>query len=405
MRTEIHVGLEIGTSKICAVVAECRADGVLRVLGVGEAPSRGVRKGEVVDFDNASQCVHEALSDAEEKSETEIESVWLAVSGSHIRSFNNRGAIAIPDDVHEISEQDVEEVEYKAQEVSLPKENVFLHSLVQGYYVDGQKGVMNPVGMLGSKLETDFHIIHGMQNRIQNAVRCVRECQVKIEGIAVNSLASAQVVLDQKQKEAGALVIDIGGGVTDFITYLDGAVHNSGVLAVGGDHINSDISSRFRIPASRAEKLKIGEGSAILGHSGEGEKIVIKNDTGFAGMQIDREDLNYVIHVRFEEIFHLVKKQVYGAVPEHLIGAGVMLTGGGSLTRGIRELAESVFEIPVRLTSAKAVSGPTSAFENPRFSTAIGLVKYAQAFRAEMPEETVLDRVARWVSGWFQKSD
>jgi cell division protein FtsA len=233
----------------------------------------------------------------------------------------------------------------------------------------------------------------------------VRECQVKIEGIAVNSLASAQVVLDQKQKEAGALVIDIGGGVTDFITCLDGAVHHSGVLAVGGDHINSDISSRFRIPASRAEKIKIEEGSAILGHSGEGEKIVIKNDTGFAGMQIGREELDYVIHVRFEEIFHLVKKQVYGAVPEHLIGAGVMLTGGCSLTRGIRELAESVFEIPVRLTMAKAVSGPTSAFENPRFSTAIGLVKYAQAFRAEMSDETAFERVARWVSGWFQKPD
>ncbi len=175
------------------------------------------------------------------------------------------------------------------------------------------------------------------------------------------------------------------------------------MLAVGGDHINSDISSRFRIPTSRAEKLKIEEGTALLGHSGEGEKIVIKNDTGFSGVKIDREELNYVIHVRLEEIFRLVKKQVFGAVPEHLIGAGVMLTGGCSLTRGIREVAESVFELPVHLTRALAVSGPTSSFENPRFSTAIGLTKYAQAIQAEMPEESTFERIIRWVGSWFRK--
>ncbi|MFA7344215.1 MAG: cell division protein FtsA [Terrimicrobiaceae bacterium] len=395
-RDDIHVGLEIGTTKVCAVVAECREDGEARLLGVGETPSRGVRKGEIVDFENASNCVREALSDAEEKSDVEIKSVWLAVTGSHIHSFNNRGSAAIPEEGGEITEEEIQEVEYKAKEISLPKENAILHSIIQHYYVDGQEGVLNPVGMLGSRLEADFHIIHGVTNRIQNSIRCVKECHIEVEDVVVSSLASAQVVLGQHQKESGALVIDIGGGVTDYIVYLDGAVRQSGVLAVGGDHITNDISIGLRIPITRAEKLKIEEGSAVLGKSLPGEKIVLKNDTGFSGKEVEREMLNMIIHARLEELFVLLRKRFAGEVPERLLGAGVMLTGGCSLIRGIREIAESVFDMPVHLTRAQAVSGPTSAFENPRFSTCIGLAKYAQAVRSEMPEESFL-------GGFFKK--
>ncbi len=385
-RDDIHVGLEIGTTKVCAVVAECREDGEIRLLGVGETPSRGVRKGEIVDFENASNCVREALSDAEEKSDVEIKSVWLAVTGGHIHSFNNRGSAAIPEENGEITEEEIQEVEYKAKEISLPKENAILHSIIQHYYVDGQEGVLNPVGMLGTRLEADFHIIHGVTNRIQNSIRCVKECHIEVEDVVVSSLASAQVVLGQHQKESGALVVDIGGGVTDYIVYLDGAVRQSGVLAVGGDHITNDISIGLRIPITRAEKLKIEEGSAELGKSLPGEKIVLKNDTGFSGKEVEREMLNMIIHARLEELFGLLRKRFAGEVPERLLGAGVMLTGGCSMIRGIRGVAESVFDMPVHLTRAQAVSGPTSAFENPQFSTCIGLAKYAQAVRSETPE-------------------
>ena len=400
-REDIQVGLEIGTSKVCAVVAECRKDGDIHLLGVGEAPSRGVRKGEIVDFENACNCVREALSDAQEKSDVEISDVWLAVTGSHIQSFNNRGSVVIPDEGGEITDEEIQEVEYKAKEISLPKENTILHSIIQHYYVDGQEGVLNPVGMLGSRLEADFHIIHGVTNRIQNSIRCVKECDIEVLDVVSSSLASAQVVLGQHQKEAGALVVDIGGGVTDYIVYLGGAVRHSGVLAVGGDHITNDISIGLRIPITRAEKLKVEEGSAVLGKSLPGDKIVLKNDTGFSGKEVEREMLNMIIHARLEELFTLLRKRLGDDVPQNLLGAGVMLTGGCSMIRGIREVAESVFEMPVQLTRAQAVTGPTSAFENPQFSTCIGLAKYAQAVRSEMPEESLGGRVIRKISRIF----
>ena len=393
-KERIHVGLEIGTTKVCAVVAECGRDGEVRLLGVGESPSRGVRKGEIVDFQNASKCVHDALADAEERSDQEIKSVWLAVTGSHLQSFNNRSSISLPDE-SEITEKEIGDVEYKAKEITIPKENVILHSIIQRYYVDGQEGVIDPLGMLGTKLEADYHIIHGVMTRIQNTIRCVKEFDIEVDDVVVNSVASAQVVLNDSQKQAGAVVIDIGGGVTDYIVYHDGAVRHSGVIAIGGDHITNDLCIGLKIPITRAEKLKIEEGSALLGSHSNGEKITLKNDTGFSGKEIDREMLNMIIHARVAELFTILKKRIHEVVPEHLLGAGILLTGGCSMLRGVREVAESIFESPVSLAHAHSVSGPTSAFENPQLSTCIGLVKYAQAVNADMPEETLLDKVGK----------
>jgi cell division protein FtsA len=400
-RERIHVGLEIGTTKVCAVVAESGRDGDLRLLGVGESPSRGVRKGEIIDFQNASKCVHDALSDAEERSDYEINSVWLAVTGSHIQSFNNRSSISLPGET-EITDKEVESVEFKAKEISIPKENVILHSILQCYYVDGQEGVVDPIGMFGTRLEADFHIIHGVMTRIQNTIRCVKEFDIGVEDIVVNSVASAQVVLDAQQKRAGAAVIDIGGGVTDFIVYLDGAVRHSGAIAIGGDHITNDLCIGLRIPITRAEKLKIEEGSASMENIPPGDKITLKNDTGFSGKEIEREMLNLIIHARLKELFTILRKQINERIPEHMLGAGIMLTGGVSLTRGIKEVAESVFQgLPVQISHAGSVSGPTSAFENPQLSTCIGVAKYAQAVQAEMPPETMLDRFLKTITRKF----
>ncbi len=397
-RDKLHVGLEIGTTKVCAVVAESRPNGELRLLGVGESPSRGVRKGEIVDFTNASKCVHDALADAEDRSDREIDRVWLGITGGHIHGFNHRNSATLAAE-SEITESEIEEVECKEQDLGIPKDHLMLHSIIQRYYVDGQEGVIDPRGMFGSRLEADFHIIHGIANRIHNAVRCVKEFEIDVVDIVVNSVASAQVVLNDHQKRAGALIVDIGGGTTDFLVYQDGAIRHSGVIAIGGDHITNDLCIGLRIPIARAEKLKIEEGSTVVEGIKPSDRITLKNDTGFSGKEVDRRTLNLIIHARLHELFTILRKRVQEAVPEHLLGAGILLTGGCSLTPGIREVAESVFQgTPVNLAHAQSVSGPASAFENPQLSTCIGLTRYAQVVHSQMPETSMFDSFLKQIS-------
>ncbi|MGZ5024198.1 MAG: cell division protein FtsA [Chthoniobacterales bacterium] len=391
--SDLMVGLEIGTSKICVVVGEGRPDGTIKILGVGQAPSRGVRKGEIVDFETAMKCVHEAVVDAETNSDVMIRSVYVGVSGAHIQSFNNRGSVALPEDRDEIDEQDIEDVKLNAREVSIPAQNAFLHSIIQHYHVDGQDGVLNPVGMLGERLEADFHIIHGVRTRIQNTIRCVKELPLDVEDVVFNALASAQVVLTSHQKNLGALVIDVGGGTTDYILYVDGAVKQSGCLAVGGDHITNDISMGLRIPMTRAEKLKIAEGAVTLGNSLPGETILLKDDSGFAGREIERETLNTIIHLRLRETFELLKRRLDEEPFINYIGEGIFITGGCSHLKGIDHLAEEIFEMPARVSHAQTMSGLTSAFENPQFSAAIGLIKYAQAVQVDRRPRSAFGRI------------
>ena len=381
--SDLLVGLEIGTSKICVVVGEGRPDGTIKILGVGQAPSRGVRKGEIVDFETAMKCVHEAVVDAEQKSDVMIRNVYVGVSGSHIQSFNNRGSVSLAEDRDEIDEQDIEDVKVSAREVSIPAQNAFLHSIIQHYHVDGQDGVLNPIGMLGQRLEADFHIVHGVRTRIQNTIRCVKELPLEVEDVVFNALASAQVVLTQHQKNLGALVIDIGGGTTDYILYVDGAVQQSGCLAVGGDHITNDISMGLRIPMARAERLKLEEGSVILGNCLPGETVLLKDDSGFAGKEIERETLNTIIHLRLRETLELLRRKLEEQSFINYIGEGIFITGGCSHLRGIDHLAGEIFELPARVSHAQTMSGLTSAFENPQFSTASGLIKYAQAVQSD----------------------
>ena len=394
------VGLEIGTSKICVVVGESRPDGTTKILGVGQAPSRGVRKGEIVDFETAMKCVHEAVVDAEQKSDVMIRSVFVSVAGSHIQSFNNRGCVILPEDRDEIDDQDIEDVKVNAREVSVPAPNAFLHSIIQHYHVDGQDGVLSPVGMLGNKLEADFHIIHGVRTRIQNTIRCIKELPLEVEDVVFGPLASAQVVVTQHQKNLGCLVIDMGGGTTDYILYVDGAVKQSGCLAVGGDHITNDISMGLRIPMTRAEKLKIEEGGVTLGNSLPGETVLLKDDSGFAGKEIERETLNTIINLRVRETFELLRRQLEEESFINYIGEGIFLTGGCSLLNGIEHLAEEVFDIPARTGSAQTISGITAAAENPQFSTAIGLIKYAQAVQSDRPQRSGIRKIfGRFIPG------
>ena len=378
-RERIVVGLEIGTSKVCAVSAALKNDGTIQILGVGEAPSRGVRKGEIVDIDTCGKCIREALADAEEKSDVMIKNVFLGVTGAHIQSLNNRGSVILPDDRDKFEEEDFINVQESARAAPIPAQNMFLHTILQHYYVDGQDGVENPVGMHGRKLEADFHIIHGVANRIRNSIQCLCDLDIEIEDIVFTPFAAAQATLDQAQRDAGAVMLDIGGGTTGYIVYNGGAVMHSGVLGIGGDHITNDLSLGLHIPMGKAEKLKIEEGSCILGQSVPGETVALKDEPGFAGREFEREFLNTIISMRMRETFELLKHDLNKNRCLRYVGTGMVLTGGCSQLRGIRELAEDVFEMPVQLCQAQNVSGVTSAFENPHYSTAIGLVKYAQA--------------------------
>lgn len=398
-RDEIVVGLEIGTSKVCVIVGEIKSDRTIKVIGVGEAASRGVRKGEIVDFDICGKCIREAIVEAEEKSDVLIKNIYLGVTGAHMESFSNRGKFELPDDRDEITNEDVEAVQEKAREITVATQHTFLHTILQHYYVDDQSGVLNPVGMFGKKLEADFHIIHGVASRIKNTIRCVKELDLEVEDIVFNPYAAAQVVLDQQQKNVGALMIDMGGGTTGYMVYLDGAVEYSGVLGLGGDHITNDLSLGLRVPMAKAEKLKIEHGCVTLGNSDPGDVISLRDEHGFAGKDIERETLNTIIHLRVRETLEQVKKRLIEDNVMDLLGAGVVLTGGSSMLRGVKHLAEEVFGVPVQMTRAQNMTGNVSAFENPKYSTAIGLVKYAQA-TFELDNKGLFGSIFNWlVSG------
>ena len=236
--------------------------------------------------------------------------------------------VELPEDRDEIDEDDLEEVKRNARDVNIPSQNAFLHAIVQHYYVDGQDGVLTPVGMLGTKLEADYHIVHGVRTRVQNTIRCIKEIPLEVEDVVLNSVASAQVVLSQNQKNLGVLVIDIGAGTMDYLVYVDGAIKQSGVFGIGGDHVTNDICMGLRIPIGRADRLKLDEGSAILGNCLPGETLYLPPEPGFAGREIERETLNSIIHFRLREAFELLKRQLETEPYLRYLGAGVVLTGG-----------------------------------------------------------------------------
>ncbi len=387
-KSKIYAGLEIGTSKICVVVGEVDSDGSIKILGIGQAPARGVRKGEIVDFETAQTCLHDALVQAEEKTDVMIGNVYLAITGAHIESLCNRGSIRVPDGpvANEITEEDLDEVRELARDVSLPQQNVFLHSIIRDYCVDGQGKVQQPVGMLGKVVEADYHIIHGIKTRMQNTIRCVREIPIQVDEVVFSPIAAAQVMLSKEQKERGALLIDIGGGTTDYVMYLGGSVAQSGCIAVGGDHITNDISMVMNVPLTRAERLKIEHGSVMVQDDEQEEFIMLEDDPHFSGLEIDKIMLNKIINARVSETFEQLRDRISKNDDINALGAGVFLTGGSSKLKEIDKLAEEIFSLPVSLASISTMSGATAPFENPQLATPMGLIRYAQMIEANKTE-------------------
>lgn len=392
-RSTIYAGLEIGTSKICVVVGEAKRDGTIKILGVGTAPSRGVRKGEIVDFQKVQTVLNDAIVRAEEPSEVMIRTVFLGVSGGHIRSMNSRGAWRLPDGQTEITEDDVEQAKEIARHVEIPQENVFLHSITRQYIVDGVEGVRHPIGREGRVLEADYHIIHGVRGRIQNAVKCVREVPLEVEDVVFTAIAAAQVVLSREAKAQGALMIDIGGGTADYVLYEDGMIAASGCVPLGGDHITQDIAMAAQIPDRRAEELKISEGSCLYEDVPPDDIVRVEDDNGFMIAEVERAFLNEVVHLRVREIFEQVRLRCEKHIGR--LAAGVYLTGGTSLLKGIDVVAQDVFQRRVTRSGSAPVSGVTATFEKPQFSAPIGLIRYAQILDQEKPFMSPLLRLGR----------
>jgi len=383
--SNLIVGLEIGTSKVCVVVGELNAGGALNIVGLGQAPAGGVRKGEIVDPAQAEEAVHYAIVEAEKMAGVEISRVYLGVTGAHIRGFNNRGIHRVLAEDHEITEVDVQDVVKNAKAINLSVENSIVHAVRQHFFLDGQDGVTNPVGMLGSLLEVDVHVIHGVTNRLQNAIRLVKGLHLEVEEIVFNGLASSLALLTNEQKELGALVIDLGGGTTEYVVYVNGIVKHTGVLAIGGDHISNDLGHGLKVSLSRAEKLKCEHGAALVQESSKGHIITLAHELNLPARTINHEHLQRIMSLRLEEIFQIIAQDLEQAGVMDYLGAGVFIGGGGARIPHLAQLAETVFKLPVSLGQTNSISGLTSALDQPEFLTAIGLVKYASLKSRKRP--------------------
>ncbi len=381
-RTKIHVGLEIGTSKTCLVVGEVKADTAVKILGIGTTKTAGVRKGEIYDFPQARACFKDALAKAEDASDVEIRSVFIALTGSHIHGVNNRGTFRLPEGQKIVTPEHVEEVREIARDVHIPTDNCPLHNIIRGYLLDGLEQGTSPIGLHGRTIEADFHIVHGIANRIQNSIKLVRETGIEVDDVVFSPIATAQMALERAQRDRGALVIDIGGGTTDYALYLGGAIAASGCIPVGGDHVTNDIHLVTGLPFSKAEKLKITEGDASADPARSVGTAKLIDERGFAEVEVRRSILNEVIRQRLEETLRLVRSRLpEGAVES--IGAGIFLTGGTSLMRGFSELAFEIFGRDIYRPEPPDVSGVLASFKDPHYATAIGLIRYAQILETE----------------------
>ncbi len=375
-RSKIIVGLEVGTSKVCAVVGELDDDGNLNFLGVGKAPSRGsVRKGEIINTELAEQVIREALADAEERANIEIGSVYLGITGTHIKGFNNRGAHPIASVDREIDEDDIQRVVHNAHP-QLSADQYVLHTIRQHFGVDGQEGVESPMGRLASRLEVEVHVVCGQTTRIQNPVRVVKGLGIEVEDVAFNGRVCALAAVTSHLSEQGVLVIDLGAGTTEYTVYLNGSLRHSGVLGVGGEHVSNDIGVGLKLSHGRAEKLKLEYGSAIINSNVVGRTVNFSSDVGLDDKSVRVGHLHQIMNARLDELFHLIRNRLAQEKLLKQIHGGVLLTGGGTHTPQIDVLCKQIFKMDVIAGRDLSENGPNNLLDQPEYTAAIGLVKY-----------------------------
>lgn len=384
----IIVGLDIGTAKTCAVIGEYNDAGVLEITGVGTVPSTGLRKGVVVNIEATLQSVAKAIEAAELMSGREVKECFVGVAGSNIEGINSRGVVAVTGKNREISHDDMSRVLEAARAVVIPMDREILHVIPQSYIVDDQKGIRNPLDMIGVRLEAEVHIITGSVTTAQNLVRCVNRAGFKASGLILQSLAASRAVLSNDEKELGCLLVDLGGGTTDVLMYVDGAPYYTTVIGAGGAQVTNDISIILNVPMEAAERLKKESGICYLAHVDPEERIIVPGVGGRAPREIQRGELASVMQARMEELFAMVKERVESMGYWRYVKGGVILTGGGSLTQGAADLASKVFGLPVRVGSPASLGGLIEEYRNPVYATAVGLVQIgAERLVHNEPEE------------------
>jgi cell division protein FtsA len=391
----IVVALEVGSTKVAAAVGEIRPDGTLALLGIGEGPSGQVRKCEIVDFEVAQGCVRDALAEAEQKTDIVVAEVYLAISGAHIRSMNTRVTTAIEGENDEITPEHLQELHDMATGQPLPADHAIVHHLLQHYVLDDGSITDNPIGLASRHLNAHFHQVYGLATRLQTTIRCVKELSIDVKNYALSSYATAQAVLTRNQKQLGAIVINLGGGLSDYIAYQKGAVVHTGVLGVGGDHLTNDIVSGLKIPYAKAELLKKNEGSVILDPAENEERITLPGAYNFEERRIYRTSLNTIMQARQAEIFDIILEDLQAVPFWHSFHGTIYLTGGASQVKGLVELASQIFPFPVELAHQSPFDGDQNYARRPDLSTLLGLLHYARQAELEAASARGFARVGQ----------
>ena len=401
------VGLDIGTSKVVAIVGELTPSGVIEVVGVGSHPSRGLKKGVVVNIDSTVQSIQRAVEEAELMAGCQIHSVFAGIAGSHVRSLNSHGIVAIRD--KEVAPGDVDRVIDAARAVAIPADQKILHILPQEFIIDHQEGIREPIGMSGVRLEAKVHIVTGAESAAQNIVKCVQRCGLEVEDIVLEQLASSYAVLAEDEKELGVCLVDIGGGTTDLAVFSGGAIRHTAVIPVAGDQVTNDIAVSLRTPTHHAEDLKIRYACALSQLANPDETIEVPSVGDRPPRRLARQTLAEVVEPRYEELFALVREELSRSGFDDMIAAGVVLTGGSAKMEGVIDLAEEIFHAPVRLGLPQGVMGLVDVVRNPIHATGVGLLlfgreNYVRRGRS-MPVGTgvrsVMDRMRAWFQGNF----
>ena len=399
---EMIVGLDIGTSKVVAIVGEIAEDGTIEVIGIGSHPSRGLKKGVVVNIESTVQSIQRAVEEAELMAGCQIESVYAGIAGSHIRSLNSHGIVAIRD--KEVMRTDVDRVIDAAQAVAIPADQKILHILPQEFLIDSQEGVKEPLGMSGVRLEAKVHLVTCAVNAAQNIEKCVRRCGLDVRDLILEQLASAYAVLSDDEKELGVCMVDIGGGTTDIAVFTDGAIRHTAVIPIAGDQVTNDIAMALRTPTPHAEEIKIKYACALTQLAGADETIKVPGVGEKPPRSLSRQALAEVVEPRYDELFTLVQAELRRSGYEDLIAAGIVLTGGSSKIEGVVELAEEIFHKPVSIGMPRDVKGLADIVRNPIYATGVGLLQYGrrqEAGREARPSapatgEGIVDRLKGW---------
>ncbi|MCJ7773355.1 MAG: cell division protein FtsA [Desulfobacterales bacterium] len=400
----VIVGLDIGTTKICAVVGEASGKEI-NIIGIGTHPSIGLRKGVVVNIESTVESIKKAVEEAELMAGCEISSVYTGIAGGHITGFNSRGIVAIKG--QEITEHDVQRVIDAARAVAIPMDREVIHVLPQEFIVDEQTGIQNPVGMAGVRLEAKIHIVTGAVTSAHNIVKCANRAGLDVCDIVLESLASGEAVLTVEEKELGTALVDLGGGTTDLAIFSGNNIRHTFVLALGGNNLTNDIAIGLRAPLAEAEKIKIKHGSCVVQNISNDDAIEVPGMGGRKPKHLPRQLLGEILEPRVEEIFTLINREIYRAGMENIIPSGIVITGGTALLNDVIEVAESVFNLPTRLGKPRGISGLVDVVNNPMYATGVGLVLYGaknqttKKFRIR--DRNIFNRVTSRMKKWFDE--